>query len=54
MTEVRCVATCYMPSTEEGVKVERYEDDPHEDVYQIPDERVDEFLETGNFELVTS
>ena len=52
MQELRCLATCYMPSTRKGVKVERYEDIEDEDIYEVPDKRVNEFLETGNFERV--
>lgn len=52
MKKVKCLATVYMPSTKEGVKVERYEDTEGEDVYEIPDARLKEFLATGNFEEV--
>ena len=48
---VRCVASCYMPSEVPGVKVERYEDyyGDSRDEYNVPDYRVEEFLESGNF-----
>lgn len=52
MTNLRCLTTCYMPSTKKGVHVERYEDIEDEDIYQVPDKRVQEFLDTHNFELV--
>ena len=52
--KVNCVGTCYMPSDKQGVRVERYEDENGvEDTYEIPSGRLKEFLETGNFELVT-
>ena len=49
--QVRCVATCYMPSDKEGVLLERYEDDygDSRDVYDVPEDRVNEYLESGNF-----
>ncbi len=49
MKKVRALATVYMPSTQKGVKVERYEDTEGEDVYEIPNARLEEFLATGNF-----
>ena len=54
MAKVRCHATCYMPSKKKNVKWERYEDWQEEggDVYEIPGNRLDEFLDTGNFERV--
>ena len=52
MKKVRALATVYMPSTKEGVKVERYEDIEGEDIYEISDRRLGEFLKTGNFEEV--
>ena len=51
MAKLQCVATCYMPVNDEG-KVRRYEDEPGEDVYEVPDERVEAFKESGNFVLV--
>lgn len=51
MTKLRCLSTCYMPSNQKGVQVERYEDEEGEDVYEVPDDRVEEFLVTGNFEV---
>lgn len=55
MKKVLCISTCYM-SAKKGKKmpVERYEDEygDERDVYEIPETRVDEFLNTGNFELV--
>ena len=51
MVKLRCLATCYMASDEPSV-MERYENEPGEDVYSVPENRVEEFLDTGNFELV--
>ncbi len=51
MVKLRCLATCYMSSDESHV-MERYENEPGEEVYSIPEGRVQEFLDTGNFELV--
>lgn len=53
MAKVQCIATCYMP-VKRGIKmpVERYEDEEGEDLtdlYDIPDNRLNEFLDTGNF-----
>lgn len=48
---LRCLSTCYMPSTVKGVQVERYEDLEGEDIYPVPGDRVEEFLATGNFEV---
>ena len=53
MSNLRCTATCYMPSEKEGVEVERYEDEPGEDVYDVPAHRVDEFMASGNFEVLS-
>lgn len=50
---LRCVATCYMPVGEGHVM--RYEDeygDERDDI-QVPEDRVAEFLATGNFKAVT-
>ena len=52
MAKLQCIATCYMPSAKKDVEVERYEDEPDEDVYEVSDKRVDEFVESGNFVLV--
>ena len=55
MAKVRCAATCYMPQKDANDKVvERYEDeyDDERDIYDIPEKRVKEFLDTGNFVLV--
>lgn len=54
MAKVRALATVYMPSKKKGVLVERYEDWFEEggDVYDIPGSRLQEFLNTGNFERV--
>ena len=54
MAKVRCLATGYMPSGKTGPnqpKWLRYEDwdDHNDDVYEIPGNRVQEFLDTGNF-----
>ena len=47
MTKLHCTATCYMPSSQKGVNVERYEDD--EPPYEVSDKQVEAFLESGNF-----
>jgi len=54
MAKVKCISTCYMPNTDpnDEAKMIRYEDDPTntgEGVYEIPKERVKEFLDSGNF-----
>lgn len=48
---LRCLATCYMPVSAGDDMVERYED-VDDDVYDIPEDRLNEFLDTGNFERV--
>ncbi len=56
MAKVRCLYTCYMPSTEAGVKWERYEDvfpvldAEATSIYTIRGNRVAEFVATGWFE----
>ena len=50
--KLRCLATCYMPVSSESDTVERYENDDGGDVYDVPEERLSEFLDTGNFERV--
>lgn len=57
MAKVRCHATCYMPTGKTGKtqpKWARYEDwfQSDGDVYDIPGKRLQEFLDTGNFERV--
>lgn len=57
MAKVRALATVYMPTgkTAQGQpKWERYEDWFQEggDIYDIPGKRLQEFLDTGNFERV--
>ncbi|KKL67452.1 hypothetical protein LCGC14_2134810 [marine sediment metagenome] len=59
MARVQCTNTCYMPTGKKPRKgenqvVERYEDyfGNDADVYEIPDSRLEEFLDTGNFERV--
>ncbi len=53
MTKLNCIATCYMSSEVGSEQVQRYEDENgKEDIYEVPEGRVDEFLATGNFEAV--
>ncbi len=52
MSKVRCTATCYMPISKGNKVVERYEDEDGNDVYEVPFDRVKEFLATGNFHKV--
>ncbi len=57
MAKVRCLATTYMPSGKSGPgkpKFTRYEDwhEEGDDVYAVPGNRLQEFLDTGNFERV--
>ena len=55
MTKVLCVATCYMPVKKgKDHPMERYEDeyDDERDIFDIPANRVKEFLDTGNFRLI--
>lgn len=53
MAKLRCISTCYMPITP-GVELpaERYEDITNDDIYEVEDSRVAEFLATGKFETV--
>lgn len=58
MTRLHCLATCYMPvDPEERPKkgrhqvVERYEDEEG-GIYEVEEDRVDEFLATDNFAVV--
>lgn len=52
MAKLQCIATCYMPRTD-GV-LERYEDEygDERDIYEVPEARVKEFLDTGKFKRV--
>ena len=54
MAKVLCIATCYMPVKKGGPIVERYEDEYGDmrDLYDIPDNRLEEFLDTGDFQNV--
>ncbi len=57
MAKVRCFATVYMPTNKTGSgqpQWERYEDwdEDNGDVYDIPGSRLQEYLDTGNFERV--
>ena len=52
MAKVQCVATCYMPMKKgKKMPVERYEDEygDDRDIYEIPENRLAEFLDSGNF-----
>ncbi len=54
--DLKCVGTTYIPKGGSGRDknvLERFEDTDGEDVYEVPDNRVEEFLATGNFEVVT-
>lgn len=52
MVKVRCIRTCWMPQEANGVILEKYEDIRNEDVFEIEDDRLDEFLSSSNFEKV--
>lgn len=54
MAKVLCIATCYMPVKKGKPIVERYEDEYGDmrDLYDIPDNRLEEFLDTGDFQNV--
>ncbi len=52
--KLRCIGTCYMPTGKKPKKgrspeVDRFEDVEGEDLFEVEDGRVDEFLATGNF-----
>ncbi len=49
MIRVKCIATCYMSVSKGNKVVERYEDIDGEDVYDVPENRLKEFLDTANF-----
>ncbi len=50
MTRLRCISTVYMPAAEGSEqRFDRYEDERGEDVYEVVNDRVEEFLATGNF-----
>jgi len=54
MAKLRCTATCYMPTGKKPKKgrnpeVDRFEDVEGEDIFEVEDDRVEEFLATGNF-----
>ncbi len=60
MARMRCNATRYMPAraaaVAHGATWERFEDEynhPDGDVYTVPGNRVEEFLATGDFDLVS-
>lgn len=53
---VQCLGTCYMPAranaAAKGARWERFEDEyDHQDgdIYNIPGNRLQEYLDTGNF-----
>lgn len=54
MAKVLCIGTCYMPVKKGDSVVERYEDEYGDmrDLYDIPDTRLKEFLDTGDFQNV--
>ncbi|KKL11468.1 hypothetical protein LCGC14_2545540 [marine sediment metagenome] len=52
MVKLLCKALTYLPSETGGDVLERFEDERGEDIYDIPGDRVEEFLATGNFQLV--
>lgn len=55
MSKVLCIGTCYMPVKKgRAMPVERYEDEWGDmgDVYDIPDNRLKEFMDTGDFQNV--
>lgn len=55
MAKLICISTCYMPTGPEQpdgrIALERYEDyyGDERDTYEVSDEMVQEFLDTGNF-----
>ena len=57
MTALRCINTCYMPTGAKPKKgrspeVERFEDVEGEDLFEVEEYRVEEFLATSNFVAV--
>ncbi len=55
MARLHCNTTCYMPTNDKPKKgknqvVERYEDEEG-GIYEVEENRVDEFLASSNFEL---
>ncbi len=54
MARLRCIGTCYMPTGKKPKKgiqpeVERFEDIEGEDLFEVEEDRMEEFLTTGNF-----
>ncbi len=57
MAVLQCINTCYMPTGDKPKKgknqvVERYEDVEGEDLFEVEEDRVEEFLTTGSFVAV--
>ncbi len=52
MVKLRCTAMTYLPVEEGGEVLHRFEDERDEDIYDVPETRVEEFLATGNFRLM--
>jgi hypothetical protein len=54
MTKLLCTGTTYLSGLEDQNIQERFEDEygDDRDVYDVPENRVAEFLETGNFQVV--
>ncbi len=57
MALLRCIGTCYMPTGAKPKKgrspeVERFEDVEGEDLFEVEEDRVEEFLATGSFVAV--
>ncbi len=56
MARLHCTNTCYMPTGDKPKKgknqvVERFEDEEG-GIYEVEEDRVEEFITSGNFEAV--
>jgi hypothetical protein len=54
VTKLLCTGTMYLPGLEDQSVQERFEDEygDERDIYDVPENRVVEFLATGNFQVV--
>ena len=52
MIKVQCTALTYLPEESGGDILCRFEDERGEDIYEITEDRLEEFLATGNFKAL--
>lgn len=53
MVKVKCIRTCYMPThNSTPPHWERFEDIEGEDVFEISEDKITEFVASGNFQAI--